>query len=345
MGKTHNKVLVGNNEDWIDPNTYVWFLNAEKGRFGRVYFGFDTIFPQGGMNEKGLFFDCASVPGRIGKYYNKKEVYKGSLMELALETCSNVEDVIKLYDKYDRSYMTYQSLFADRNGNSVIIETDTIIIKKGNYQIATNFCQSLHELNPYSLDRYHIADSMLKAENNYTIDYFSKVLNSTHQEIDFPTQYSNIYDLTNGDIVIYLFHNYKKFCKLNIYDELKKGNHSFKISDLVEESPEYKTYLSQYHNPVYKIISADSTNFKRYVGEYERDDFSPMKFQVSEEFGKLFLMISGFKKYQLYPLSDKSFLMKEMYFFITFEPNADFSKDKISASMYGLVNYSATRIK
>ena len=135
LGTSKNKVLAGNNEDFIDPNTYVWFLRAEKGKFGRADFGYNTVLPQGGMNDKGLFFDLTFVPQRIGKYYNKKDVYKGSLMELALETCSTVAEVIDLYEKYDRSYMSYEALYADRDGNSVIIETDTIIIKKGNYQI------------------------------------------------------------------------------------------------------------------------------------------------------------------------------------------------------------------
>jgi len=129
MGISEGHVLAGNNEDFIDPNTYIWFLSAEEDKFGRVYVGFNTVLPQGGMNEKGLFFDCASVPARIGRYYNKKEVYKGSLMERAMENCSTVDEVIALFDIYDRSYMTYQILFADKNGNSVIIETDSIMLK------------------------------------------------------------------------------------------------------------------------------------------------------------------------------------------------------------------------
>ena len=34
-------VLFGNNEDWKDPDTKVWYVPAEKGKYGRVYFGFD----------------------------------------------------------------------------------------------------------------------------------------------------------------------------------------------------------------------------------------------------------------------------------------------------------------
>jgi hypothetical protein len=43
--------LVGNNEDWKNPNTKVWYVPAEDGKYGRVYFGFDNFYPQGGMNH------------------------------------------------------------------------------------------------------------------------------------------------------------------------------------------------------------------------------------------------------------------------------------------------------
>ena len=50
-------VLVCNNEDYKIPYTRVWFVPAEKGQYGRVYFGYDNWSPQGGMNDQGLFFD------------------------------------------------------------------------------------------------------------------------------------------------------------------------------------------------------------------------------------------------------------------------------------------------
>lgn len=54
------RVLVGNNEDFGNPRSRIWFVPAEKGRHGRVLLGFDDGFAQGGMNEKGLLFADAS---------------------------------------------------------------------------------------------------------------------------------------------------------------------------------------------------------------------------------------------------------------------------------------------
>ena len=40
--------LAGNNEDAINPYTYVWFVPGEAAEYGRVYFGFEDGIPQGG---------------------------------------------------------------------------------------------------------------------------------------------------------------------------------------------------------------------------------------------------------------------------------------------------------
>ena len=50
----------------------------------------------------------------------------------AMETCATVAQVIELFNSYDRQYMaTYQVIFGDKNGNSVIIESDSMIVKNG----------------------------------------------------------------------------------------------------------------------------------------------------------------------------------------------------------------------
>jgi len=36
----NGKTLIGNNEDWKDYNTRMWFAPASEGIYGRVYFGF-----------------------------------------------------------------------------------------------------------------------------------------------------------------------------------------------------------------------------------------------------------------------------------------------------------------
>ena len=56
--------LVGRNMDWYTQENFIAFLPPSEGKFGRVYFGWNT-FPswyQGGMNSQGVMFAYLSAP-------------------------------------------------------------------------------------------------------------------------------------------------------------------------------------------------------------------------------------------------------------------------------------------
>ena len=67
--------------------------------------------------------DIASLPNCSDiKNYNNKPVIQGELCEKALEECSAVEEVITLYKYYYTPHWQGHSMWADKNGNSVIFE-------------------------------------------------------------------------------------------------------------------------------------------------------------------------------------------------------------------------------
>ena len=85
--------LAGNNEDYKSPFGTIWFLPAENGKFGRVYFGWksnDRHFPQGGMNDQGLFFDGATAENVFVPRDSSKPAIKGQLILKAMEECSTL---------------------------------------------------------------------------------------------------------------------------------------------------------------------------------------------------------------------------------------------------------------
>jgi penicillin V acylase-like amidase (Ntn superfamily) len=94
-----DKVLFGNNEDWINPNTYYWTVPPTADNFGVVYFGFDDFRPQGGVNEKGLAFDVNALPkSALNPHPELPKIdypfYKN------LEKYSTVEEVINAVKSY-----------------------------------------------------------------------------------------------------------------------------------------------------------------------------------------------------------------------------------------------------
>nr|BAJ06917.1 putative uncharacterized protein [uncultured bacterium] len=237
-------VLVGNNEDWKNPYTKIWFESTSQEKYGRVYFGFDDFNPQGGMNTKGLCFDGFATKFKKVKNSLGKPNYKGgNLIDYVMSTFGNVGEVKEFFEKYNLSFLENAMLFfADANGNSIIIEGDTIISKTDKYQIITNFYQSEEKGDNISCERYKLANQMLSSSKEVTIDLSKRVLAATHQEGEYPTIYSNIYDLKKGIVYLYHFHNFQDEVVIHLEEELKKGNRKIDLPSLFEKNYAFEKF-------------------------------------------------------------------------------------------------------
>jgi len=229
--------LAGNNEDYTNPFMTISYLPAEDGKFGRIYFGHGTAYPQGGMNEEGLFFDGATAEYVNVPYDSSKLAYDGSLILKAMEECSTVDAVLELYDRYDASGdWNGHYLIGDRLGNSAIIEPRAVIKGSGKYQIITNFLQSRTKPENSNDTRYHLASQLIEDSESLSVDLFRRILSATHWEeyggAMTTTLYSYICDLRNGDIYVYYFHNFEEVVRINLEQELKKGKRTCLISSL-----------------------------------------------------------------------------------------------------------------
>ena len=242
------RVLVGNNEDWFTTDTKIWFIPPSKGKYGVVYVGFVKFGKQGGMNDQGLFYDFNALKySRMKPQPEKPSFAKDqNPMELIMTTCATVEEVIQLLEKYNLGgWNNCQLQLVDKTGASVVLGANkegnlAITRKQGDYQVSTNFNLANPEYGAYHYPchRYEIAEKMLKEMKKLSIDYFRSILDAVHNEGRTPTIYSNICDLTNGDIYLYNFHNFEEVVKFHLADELKKGAHSYNISSLFSR----KTY-------------------------------------------------------------------------------------------------------
>lgn len=229
----NGKILAGNNEDWRDPKTKMWFVPAENGKYGRVYFGFGNFWPQGGMNDQGLFFDgFATQPFPLKKSADKPS-YQGNLIDKAMSECSTVKEVISLFGKYNLQFLERAMLmFGDATGQSVIIEGDEFVLKNRDYQIVTNFYQSTMKPEEYTCWRYLKADSMLNSTTGISVDICRDILDAVHQDL---TQYSNIYDLKNRIVYLYHYHDFDNVVVIDLIEELKKGKQIYDIPSLFPE--------------------------------------------------------------------------------------------------------------
>jgi len=227
-------VLGGNNEDWSDPNTMFWFIPSSSGKYGWVKFGFAGGYPQGGMNDQGLFWD-ATACGYLEMPFSEtnKEKHDGSLMQRVMEECSSINEALIIFQNYycDDQYRA-QYLVGDKTGVSIIVEGDSIIRMSDSYQVMTNFYQSHPELGGFPCWRYETAVSMLSGGNEISANLFGSVLSVTHQEGRYPTQYSNIYDLKECIIYLFYYHNFEEFITINLQEELNKGAREYVLPNL-----------------------------------------------------------------------------------------------------------------
>lgn len=227
-------ILAGNNEDWKDPLSKMWFYPPEGNKHGWIKFGWGSGFPQGGMNDQGLFWDGTSGPYLEMPYSElHKEKYSGPIMEKVIAECADVSEAMDVFSSfYCEDQYKAQYLVGDSKHNSVIVEGDSIIVMKDNYLILTNFYHSNPELGGYPCWRYNTAEEMLAGTNSCTTYLIGSILSATHQEGKYPTQYSQIYDLQNCQIYLFYYHNYEEFILIDLREELGKGNRSYDIPSL-----------------------------------------------------------------------------------------------------------------
>jgi len=309
-------VLVGNNEDWKNPSTKVWYEPVEKGKYGRLYFGFDNFYPQGGMNEKGLVFDgFATAPHKVTKSLNKP-TFGGNLMDKVMSECATVEEALRIFDKYNLQFMERAMFFiADEHGDSAIIEGDEIIRKKGKYQVITNFYQSEVKPERITCGRYKIADAMLKEADEVSIDLCKRVLAATHAEGSHPTLYSNIYDVRRKVVYLYHFHNFLNEVKIDLAEELKKGKRRLDLPVLFPRS----FIAEKFVNDKAKELKARKAKYthkvkpellETYVGQYQipADEGEPTVVIITREGDKLFAGTKYQEKEELHAVSDTKFV-------------------------------------
>jgi hypothetical protein len=318
-----NIVLVGNNEDSLYPNARMWFLPNEQGKFGRVYFGYDNYDPQGGMNEHGLCFDGFMTDTlKITKSVNK-DIYVGNLIDKVMSECKTIHEVIEVYSKYNLKYMENGMLFfADKNGESVIIEGDEFIVKKDNFQIVTNFYQSQIDTNQINCGRFNIAKDMIKKLKDISVKQCCRILNAIHQEGEIATLYSNVYDLKNGKIFLYHFHNYDNPIIIDLKEELKKGENYINISSLFPKSYAAEDFKNLKTKDIEvkkakrynKSISPDS--YDQFTGIYEiiKGRSKGAKFLIEKINKKMFIeAIGATEKHELLPETNNNFFYLGLY--------------------------------
>lgn len=230
-----SKVLVGNNEDYIPASkSWLWVRPKIQSANGYVFWGFKEKYPEGGMNEKGLFIDAAALPEKIPLIKDpKKTDFDGYITEKVLRECSSVEQAVQLLSKYNLTWQEKaQIIIVDKSGDYAVIHANYIVRKTTPAFVLTNY--SIGGLSPthFTCWRRNTAEEELR-ENPLSVDLFRKILSKTAQaEPDNATVYSQVCDLESGTISLYQKHNFNQTATISLVGLLQKGRRDIAINTL-----------------------------------------------------------------------------------------------------------------
>lgn len=223
-----------NNEDFFHTSSnYVNVFPATgKNTLGYITltYGSPNSGIQGGINEAGVFFDMNALPPQNHTLRaGKKPFPHGSMLVYLLEHCRTVPQFLALWDTYYMPDMgDVQIHVADKHGNLAIIAPDTIV-KATKQLTSTNFNVCESGPGKQSCWRFPIAQNML-AEEGVSQESFVKIAAATSQREFTTTVYSNIHNLSTGDMWFYLAEEYQTPWHTSIAALLRQGSHSILLA-------------------------------------------------------------------------------------------------------------------
>ncbi|WP_291150348.1 tetratricopeptide repeat protein [Flavobacterium sp. UBA7680] len=249
----NGKTFVGNNEDYWDANTRIWFEKGKAGEYGAMYVGQDNLVAQGGMNEKGLVFDGFSVQERQIKYKAGKLKFYPTLFKDVIKKCQNTAEVAAMLDKYDLSPLNGgMLLYVEKNGKYLVVEADTMMMGNEDNYLLSNFCPSqtsnVQDLNiPY----YQKGRKLMEQRIDTSMSYLTQLSDTLHQDFGKGfggTLYTTIYDLNEGTVNLYFYHDYRVTVKFNLKNELNNKDRILIIPEMFPDNTAGQFHYSKWNN-------------------------------------------------------------------------------------------------
>jgi hypothetical protein len=246
------KTIVGNNEDWISPNSKFWFEGGKKGDYDVMYMGQLDNFAQGAMNSAGLVFDGFAMGYlAVNNAEGKRSIPMGDAVREIMQTMSDVAEIKTYLSTIDLSFLTTGMIvFVDKEGDYLIVEGEELILGSEPEQCFSNFYYSqIESTDEVSLPNFRSGmDYLDRSEGEASLDYTSEVM-QVMKSVEGLTQYTTVYDLEKLTVRVYLFHDYSNFVEFKLEDKIRKGNHEVMIAEMFpKDSPGYQNYFT-YNDP------------------------------------------------------------------------------------------------
>lgn len=269
----NGKTIVGNNEDYISPNSQFWFEKGGTNTFGVMYMGLLNNFAQGAINEKGLVFDGFWEPYlEIKNTAGKVEIPIQDALKKVMQTMKSVEEVQSYLSTINlNSLQNGQLVFVDKSGTYLIVEGDEMLVGDETEKTFSNFYYSqIETLDDVNLPYFQKGQEFINStQQSQTLDYCSQAMSNFAQFRIAPTQYTTIYDLEKLTIRVHLFQDFSNYIELDLKKELRKGKHRTMIADLFPDDSKGVEHYKKYNNPKHPTLLLEEILGDNVVTEQE----------------------------------------------------------------------------
>jgi hypothetical protein len=214
------------NEDWTATDPAIRTSRPRGNDYGYVLFGWKSFLPryvQAGINSKGLCFDWAAVPSQHYVRDNDKDDLTLDFTVDILKSCASVDEAVAFIRTHNIPHLAEEHImFADSTGTSCVVEYHHsqlhLVVDRSEAQFITNFPLTDRSLGWYPCERYARMETFFGQPGNKEA-HLVELLDSIHQEREYPTVYSYVFDLSRRQLAVFSRHNYQKKKVLSL-DEL-----------------------------------------------------------------------------------------------------------------------------
>jgi len=301
------KTFIGNSEDWVEENARVWFVAAGPGKHGRVLFGFENGWAQGGMNDQGLFFDGIASEVQDWTPVPGQEDFPGNLCELILEEAATVDDAVGYFERYNfPSLLVGQFIFVDATGNTAAISYEEGQLKVES-ALASNYTRGY---------RSEKARDLLGATQGVDVKTMRNILKACQRRDEYATQYGNIYDPLGLKVYVYPRVGAAREVAFDLEEELAQGNHYYDLARLSEQM-ETELIVDHKTRPVW---SYTTSGLNDYVGHYSLDtNFVTITRAENNLLIRSDLILDAVIAFKIVPVADDQFVARHLAIGIEFQ--------------------------
>ena len=347
----------------IARNGHVWTANNEDGPLGVA--NFINVFPrsgddnfgyytltylspryaltgaiQGGMNEAGLSFDFDAIPYVDSFNPQSRKPYSqgnDAILPYILGNMETVQEVITFFETYwfVDGFREAQMHVSDKNGRFAIISASgTKMVKAGESLVSTNF-DITGNGDGSKCWRYPIAVEKLSAFGA-SLKTMKAVCRETAQK-NGNTMYSNIQNLSTGEIWFFSKHDVGVILHTSLAEMLSKGQKSYTFSDLhslKEERP-----VLEYNAPERVKFSSDSIT--QHLGSYQHSYLGIIEVNATNE--GIEVSFADGSKELLYPDNNGHFSLLDFDLYIKFGTDKKSGRPQLSLYENGLWSFTVIK--